>query len=123
MTILSNRKFRNDLANQGIKIVNDLSENQAGIIAAAKRDGKVAFFKKGKLTVGPRWPHSRTYTQVAADVTEATTEGNSTLEWSDDKVNTQGQMPVKTDTRMGILCMPTTQAGSMTLMQVQTVVV
>ena len=42
MTILSNRKFRDDLANQDIKIVNDLTKNQAGIAVAAKRDGKVA---------------------------------------------------------------------------------
>ena len=93
MTIISNRKFRDDLANQGIKIVNELTKNPAGIVAAAKRDGKAAFLKKGKLTVRPRRPDSRTYAQVAADVTEATTEGNSTLGRSADRVNARGQMP------------------------------
>ena len=48
-TILSNRKFRDDLENQGIKVVNDSTQNQTEIVAAAKGDGKVAFFKKGKL--------------------------------------------------------------------------
>ena len=41
----------------------------------------------------PRRPDSRTYAQVAADVTEATTEGNSTLGRSADRVNARGQMP------------------------------
>ena len=93
MTIISNRKFRDDLANQGIKIVNELTKNPAGIVAAAKRDGKAAFLKKGKLTVRPRRPDSRTYAHVAADETEPTTEGNSTLGRSADRVNARGQMP------------------------------
>ena len=61
--------------------MNDLTKkkkkNQAGIVAAAKRDGKVAFFKTGKLIVRPRRPDFRTCAQVAADDTEATTEGNN----------------------------------------------
>ena len=53
----------------------------------------MAFFKKGKLIVRPRRPDFRTYAQVAADDTEATTEGNSTLGRSADRVNARGQMP------------------------------
>ena len=41
----------------------------------------------------PRRPDSRTYAQVAVDDTEATTEGNSTLGRSADRVNARGQMP------------------------------
>ena len=76
MTILSNRKFRDNLENQSIKVVIDLTKNQRGIVAAAKRDRKVAFFKKGKLIVRPRRPDSRTYSQIAADVTGVTAEGS-----------------------------------------------
>ena len=86
MTIISNRKFRDDLANQGIKIVNELTKNPAGIVAAAKRDGKAAFLKKGKLTVRPRRPDSRTYAQVAAD----DTGHNGRLGRSADRVNARG---------------------------------
>ena len=43
--------------------------------------------------VGPRRPDSRTYAQIAADVTGATTEGNATLEQSAGLVNARGQMP------------------------------
>ena len=75
-TILSNRKFRDNLENQSIKVVIDLTKNQRGIVAAAKRDRKVAFFKKGKLIVRPRRPDSRTYSQIAADVTGVTAEGS-----------------------------------------------
>ena len=75
-TILSNRKFRDDLENQGIKVVNDSTQNQTEIVAAAKGDGKVAFFKKGKLIVRPRRPDSRTYSQIEADVTGVTAEGS-----------------------------------------------
>ena len=70
-----------------------LDTNQTGIVAVAKRDGKVAFVKKGKLIVGPRRPDSRTYAQIAADVTGVTAEGSSTLELSAGRVNARGQMP------------------------------
>ena len=70
-----------------------MTKKSAGIVAAAKRDGKATFFKNGKLIVRPRRPDSRTYAQIAADVTEATSEGNSTLGRSADRVNARGQMP------------------------------
>ena len=69
------------------------TKNQARIVAAARRDRKVAFFKKGKLIVRSRRPDSRIYAQVAADDTETTTEGTSTLGRSADRVNARGQMP------------------------------
>ena len=74
MTVLSNRQFRDNLENRGTKVANDLTRNQAAIVAAARRDGKVALFKKGKLTVEPRRPDSRTYAKVTtADDAGATT--------------------------------------------------
>ena len=92
MTVLSNRQFRGNLENRGTKVLNDLTRNQAAIVAAARTDGKVAFFKKGKLTVVPRRPDSRTYAKVtAADDAGATT--NQAQEQSADWVNVGGQMP------------------------------
>ena len=70
MTVLSNRQFRDNLENRGTKVANDLTRNQAAIVAAARRDGKMAFFKKGKLKVEPRGPYSRTYTKSQQQTTQ-----------------------------------------------------
>ena len=92
MTVLSNRHFRDNLEDRGMKVANDLTRNQVAIVAAARRDGKVAFFKKGKLTVEPRRPDSMTYALVAtADNAGATT--NPAQEQSADWDNAGGQMP------------------------------
>ena len=89
MTVLFNRQFRDNLENRGTKVANDLTRNQAAIVAAARRDGKVAFFKKGKLTVEPRRPDSRTYAKVTtAEDAGATT--NPAQEQSADRVNVGG---------------------------------
>ena len=45
--------------------MNDLTQNQTSIVAEAKKEGKVAYFRKGKLVVGPR-PDPRTYAEAAA---------------------------------------------------------
>ena len=43
-----------------------IRNNQASVVAEAKKEGKVASFKKGKLMVGPKRPDSRSYAEVAA---------------------------------------------------------
>ena len=74
--------------------------NQAAIVAAVRRDGKVAFFKKGKLTVEPRRPDSRAYAKVTTtDDAGATT--NPAQEQSADRVNVGGQMPREDSCRDG----------------------
>ena len=92
MTMVANGKFRDDLENQGINVGNDLTKNQAEIVAAAKRGEKAGFVKKDNLVVEPRRPDPRSYAQISADVTGATTEGSLTLEQSAGRVNTRGQM-------------------------------
>ena len=72
----------------------------------------MAFFKTGRLILGPRRTDSRAYTQVAEDVTGATTEGNLTLEQSAGRVNARGQMPREGRRRDGdIPTCQSTQAG------------
>ncbi|KAL8598237.1 hypothetical protein ACOMHN_035187 [Nucella lapillus] len=39
------------------------------MVAMAKKEGKVAFFVKGKLTIGPRRPDSRSYAEVTTGAT------------------------------------------------------
>ena len=49
------RKF-NDLNERGVRFANDLTRRQADVVATAKREGKAAFFVRGKLTIGPQRP-------------------------------------------------------------------
>ena len=49
-----------------MRVVNDLNRNQASIVAEAKKEGEVAYFRKGKLVVEPRRPDPRTYAEAAA---------------------------------------------------------
>ena len=65
MEIITDRCFRNNLAKRDVRVVNDLTQNQTSIVAEAKKEGKVAYFRKGKLVVGPR-PDPRTYAEAAA---------------------------------------------------------
>ena len=120
MTVLSNRQFRDNLENRGTKAANDLTRNQAAIVAAARRDGKVAFFKKGKLTVEPRRPDSRTYAQVTtADDTGATT--NPAQEQPVDRVNKGVICHVTITTVTEIPRLSRTRAESVPFLHVQTV--
>jgi archaellum component FlaC len=71
MSILSDRQYRDSLESRGVKVSNDLTRKQAAIVAEARREGKVAFFRHGKMTIGPRRPDPRrpdprTYAEVAA---------------------------------------------------------
>ena len=94
--------------------------NQATIVAAARRDGKVAVFKKGKLTVEPRRPDSRTYAQVTtADDTGATT--NPAQEQPVDRVNKGVICHVTITTVTEIPRLSRTRAESVPFLHVQTV--
>ena len=91
IAILRNRKYRDDLEKNGVRVANDLTKNQARVVAEAKKEGKVAYFRKGKLMVGPKRPDPRSYADVAAaddtgDRTHATTP-----ERSADHVNNGGR--------------------------------
>ena len=90
MAILTNRKYREDLERRGVRVVNDLTRRQASVVAEAKKEGKVAYFRKGKLTVGPKRPDPRTYADVAAaHETEDRTQDATTSERSADCVNNE----------------------------------
>ena len=92
MAILSDRKFRDSLERRGVKVVSDLTRQQAEVVAAAKRDGKVAFFKRGKLTVEPRRPDPRSYAEVAAaDDTEGARDRGRPADHDNRDNNARGQ--------------------------------
>ena len=54
MSLFHNKALRNDLNEREVRFANDLTRRQADIEATAKREGKAAFFVRGKLTIGPR---------------------------------------------------------------------
>ena len=71
-------------------MVNDLTRRQASVVAEAKKEGKVAYFRKGKLAVGPKRPDPRTYADAAAaDETKDRTQDATTSERSADRVNNE----------------------------------
>ena len=73
-----------------MRVVNDLTKRRASVVAEAKKEGKVAYFRKGKLTVGPKRPDPRTYADVAAaDETKDRTKDATTSERSADRVNNE----------------------------------
>ena len=93
--------------------------NQAAIVAAARRDGKVAVLKKGKLTVEPRRPDSRTYAQVTtADDIGATTNPARSSQLIG---STTGVICHVTITVTGIPRLSRTRAESVPFLHVQTV--
>ena len=99
-----------------------MTRNQAAVIAAARRDGKVAFFKKGKLTVEPRRPDSRTYVKVttADDAGAAINPPRSSQLIG----STMGvKCHVKTAAVMGIPRVSTTRTESVPFLHVQTMAV
>jgi len=60
MAVITNKAYRSKLEGNGLRVANDLTNNQASIVADAKREGMVAFFRKGKLVVEPRRSDPRT---------------------------------------------------------------
>ena len=56
MSLFYNEVLRNDLNERGVRFANDLTRTQADVVATAKREGKAAFFVRGKLTIGPQRP-------------------------------------------------------------------
>jgi hypothetical protein len=54
MVVITNQAYRSDLNKKGIRVASDLTKKQASLVAAARREGKIAYFKGGKLVVGPK---------------------------------------------------------------------
>ena len=89
MALIRDRDFRDKLEKTGVRIANDLTRQQASVVAEARKEGKVAYFKKGKLTVGPKRPDPRTYAEVtAADDTRHVADSETTTPRSAGRVNT-----------------------------------
>ena len=55
-SLFHNKALRNYLNERGVRFANDLTRRQADVVATAKREGKAAFFVRGKLTIGPQRP-------------------------------------------------------------------
>ena len=56
MSLLSDRVTRDKLKQQGITLANDLTRAQACMVAQARRDGMRAYFRRGKMVIGPPLP-------------------------------------------------------------------
>ena len=48
-------------------MANDLTRRQIDIVAQAKREGKAAYFVRGKMTIGPKRADPRSYAQAITD--------------------------------------------------------
>ncbi len=59
MAVLSDHALRDELRRKGIRIVSDLTNRQAALVAEAKKNGKFGYIRKGELVVEDRRP-SRT---------------------------------------------------------------
>ena len=57
MSLFYNEVLRNDLNERGVRFANDLTRTQADVVGTAKREGKAAFFVRGKVTIGPQRPN------------------------------------------------------------------
>ncbi|XP_076444409.1 uncharacterized protein LOC143282607 [Babylonia areolata] len=66
MTIITDRDLRNKLTEKGVKVANDLTRAQSSVVAEARREGKKAYFRKGKLVIAPLPPDPRTYAEAAS---------------------------------------------------------
>jgi archaellum component FlaC len=56
MAVITDREYRDGLKEKGVAVANDLTRKQASMVAEARKEGKVAFFKRGKLTWSPDDP-------------------------------------------------------------------
>lgn len=54
MAVITNQSYRGELDRKGIRVANDLTKRQASMVAAARKEGNVAYFKRGKLVVAPK---------------------------------------------------------------------
>jgi archaellum component FlaC len=61
MRLITDKPFRANLEREGVRVVNDLTRRQMDTVAEAKREGKAAYFVKGKLTIGPKRSDPRNY--------------------------------------------------------------
>jgi hypothetical protein len=69
MRLITDRDFRAKLERDGVRVANDLTRRQMDLVAEARREGKAAFFVKGKMTIGPkRDDHRAGYTRGTTSV-------------------------------------------------------
>eukprot|EP00745_Piridium_sociabile_P010451 TRINITY_DN17335_c0_g1_i1.p1 TRINITY_DN17335_c0_g1~~TRINITY_DN17335_c0_g1_i1.p1 ORF type:complete len:549 (-),score=105.31 TRINITY_DN17335_c0_g1_i1:225-1871(-) len=73
MFVIRDRQFRGSLDNIGVRVANDLTRQQAAIVARAKRDGQAAYFVRGRMVIGPRRPDPRSYAEVTAGAATSST--------------------------------------------------
>jgi hypothetical protein len=66
MKLITDKEFRGRLESEGVRVANDLTRRQMDLVSEAKREGKAAYFVKGKLTIGPKKADPREYAQVVA---------------------------------------------------------
>ena len=64
MKLLRDKPLRGMLERKGVRVANDLTRRQMGVVNEAKREGKAAYFVRGKLTIGPRRADPRSYATV-----------------------------------------------------------
>ena len=66
LSLLKDKSKRENLQKEtGVRLANDLTRRQSAVVAEARREGKVAFFRNGKLQVQPRRPDPGTYAGLA----------------------------------------------------------
>ena len=71
-------------------MANDLTRSQANTAAEARKEGKVAYFKKSKLTVGPKRPNPRIHANVVTtDDAGEPTPDQTTPERPADRANNE----------------------------------
>jgi hypothetical protein len=68
MRLITDKPLRGKLEREGVRVANDLTRRQAGMVAEAKREGKAAYFVKGKMTIGPKRADPRSFSQVVEEV-------------------------------------------------------
>ena len=67
MMCLTDKTFRGKLEREGVRVANDLTKRQMDIVSEAKREGKAAYFVKGKMTIGPKRPDHRSHAEVSSN--------------------------------------------------------
>ena len=66
MRLLTDKALRERLERRGVRVANDLTRRQMDMVSQAKREGKAAYFVKGKMTIGPKRADPRTFSHVVA---------------------------------------------------------
>ena len=95
MSILRDKDLRVRLEKGGVRVANDLTVRQASQVAMARREGKVAYFVKGRLTVGPKRVDTRGYAQVTMGVSEMDIGDNCSIPFSSNPATPQYSSPFR----------------------------